>query len=293
MQSRRCRLRSVPRLLSTSTQTERACPHGDCSCRAKINRHRSGQKTLLEKWLDRDVRTFLKMKPITDYVGSLLATEDRQMICVNSLDPNLMRSALDLVEVEISARFGEPAAAGLQSSPGREQFDQPSEEPAPASKDTGISIAAGSETDLTDRLARASLWSFLIYVGGAGLTGLAQLVIARTVGATSYGIYSYVLAWTTMLSYVATLGFSMVLLRFVPSYSVKGQWSLARGVIRFAFQRSFLVAMAIAICGIAVVLSLGRNFGHEMTVSLAIGLAIVPLVALYVLGGRRCVRSAA
>ena len=129
------------------------------------------------------------------------------------------------------------------------------------------------------------MWSFLIYVGGAGLTGLAQLVIARTVGATSYGIYSYVLAWMTLLSYVATLGFSMVLLRFVPAYSAKGQWSLARGVIRFAFRRSFLVAMAIAICGIAVVLSFGSNFGQEMTSSLAIGLAIVPLVALYVLGG--------
>ena len=239
----------------------------------------------MEKWLDRDVRTFLKMKPITDYVGSLLATEDRRMISVNSLDPKLLRNALDLVEEEISARFGEPPAIRLPSSLEREQFDCPNEEPAPAPKDTRISIAPKSETDLTDRLAKASLWSFIIYVGGAGLTGLAQLVIARTVGAASYGIYSYVLAWMTLLSYVATLGFSMVLLRFVPAYSAKGQWSLARGVIRFAFQRSFLVAMAIAICSIAIVLSLGRNFGHEMTVSLAIGLAIVPLVALYVLGG--------
>jgi O-antigen/teichoic acid export membrane protein/thymidylate kinase len=248
-------------------------------------RQRSGQKTLVEKWLDRDVRTFLKMKPITDYVGSLLATEDRRMISVNSLDPKLLRNALDLVEEEISARFGEPPAIRLPSSLEREQLDCPNEEPAPAPKDTRISIAPRSETDLADRLARASLWSFIIYVGGAGLTGVAQLVIARTVGAASYGVYSYVLAWMTLLSYVATLGFSMVLLRFVPAYSAKGQWSLARGVIRFAFQRSFLVAMAIAICGIAIVLSLGRNLGHEMTVSLAIGLAIVPLVALYVLGG--------
>jgi len=248
-------------------------------------RQRSGQKSLVEKWLDRDVRTFLKMKPITDYVGSLLANEDKRMICVNSLDPKLMRNALDLVEEEISARFGKPPATGLQSSSEREQFDSPSEEPAPTIEDTGISTATQSETDLTDRLARASLWSFLIYVGGAGLTGLAQLVIARTIGATSYGIYSYVLAWTALLSYVATLGFSMVLLRFVPAYSAKSRWSLARGVIRFAFQRSFLVAMAIAICGIGIVLSLAKNFRTEMTISLAIGLATVPLVTLYVLGG--------
>jgi len=248
-------------------------------------RQRFSQKTLVEKWLDRDVRTFLKMKPITDYAGSLLATEDRRMICVYSLDPNLMRSALDLVEEEISVRIGKAPATGLQSSPGHEQLDYLSEELAPASKDAGISTAAQSETDLTDRLARASLWSFLIYVGGAGLTGLAQLVIARTVGATSYGIYSYVLAWMTLLSYVSTLGFSMVLLRFVPAYSAKDRWSLARGLIRFAFQRSFMVATAIAICGIAIVLSLAKDLRHEMIISLAIGLATVPLVALYVLGG--------
>jgi O-antigen/teichoic acid export membrane protein len=248
-------------------------------------RQRSGRKSLVEKWLDRDVRTFLKMKPITDYVGSLLAAEDRRMISVHSLNPKLMHNALDLVEEEISARFGKPSTIGLQSSLGHDRLDGPNRELAPSSKDTGISIAAGSETDLTGRLARASLWSFVIYVGGAGLTGLAQLVIARTVGAASYGIYSYVLAWMTLLSYVATLGFSMVLLRYVPAYGAKGQWPLARGVIRFAFRRSFLVAMAIAICGIAIVLSLATNVQHEMTVSLAIGLATVPLVTLYVLGG--------
>ena len=248
-------------------------------------RQRSGRKSLVEKWLDRDVRTFLKMKPITDYVGSLLAAEDRRMISVNSLNPKLMHNALDLVEEEISARFGKPSTIGLQSSMEHDRPDCPSREPVSSSKDSGISITAGSETDLTGRLARASLWSFLIYVGGAGLTGLAQLVIARTVGAASYGIYSYVLAWMTLLSYVATLGFSMVLLRFVPAYSAKGQWPLARGVIRFAFRRSFLVAMAIAIGGIAIVLSLATNFQHEMTTSLAIGLATVPLVALYVLTG--------
>jgi len=247
-------------------------------------RQRSGQKTFVEKWLDRDVRTFLKMKPITDCVGSLLATEDRRMICVNSLDPELMRSALDRVEEEISARFGKASTTDLQSSPESEQLDYPSEERAPASKDIGISTAAQSETALTDRLARASLWSFLIYVGGAGVTCLAQLAIARTVGAASYGIYSYVLAWMTLLSYFATLGLNMVLLRFVPAYSAKERWSLTRGVIRFAFQRSFLVAMAIAICGIAIVFSSAKNIRHEMTISLVIGLATVPLVALYVLG---------
>ena len=116
------------------------------------------------------------------------------------------------------------------------------------------------------------------------MTCLAQLVIARKIGAPSYGIYSYVLAWTTFLSYGATLGFNMVLLRFVPAYSSTDRWSLARGVVGFAFRRSFIVSLVIASCEIAIVLALADHMQHELAVSLAIGLATVPLFSLYVLG---------
>ena len=64
------------------------------------------------------------------------------------------------------------------------------------------------------------------------------------------------------------------------AYSTTERWSLARGTIRFAFRSSLLVTMMIAICGITIVLSLARNLQHELTISLAIGLATVPLVAM-------------
>ena len=140
--------------------------------------------------------------------------------------------------------------------------------------------AVHSEAELARRLFSASLWSFVIYVGGAGLTFLAQLVIARKIGAPSYGIYSYVMAWTTLLSYMAALGFNIALLRFLAAYCAKGQWSLARGIIRFAFGRALLAAMVVAIGGGAAELLLAHDFPQEM----AIGLATVPLAVLYVLG---------
>lgn len=142
------------------------------------------------------------------------------------------------------------------------------------------SSAVQSEPELGRRLFSASLWSFVIYVGGAGLTLLAQLVIARKIGASSYGVYSYVMAWTTLLSYMAALGFNIALLRFLAAYCATGQWSLARGIIRFAFGRSLLVAMVVAIGGGAAELLLAHDFPEEMT----IGLATVPLAVMYVLG---------
>lgn len=145
-------------------------------------------------------------------------------------------------------------------------------------------VAGDASQGLGARLAKASALSFLIYVGGAGLSGIAQLVIARLVGPSSYGIYSYVLAWTTLLSYGASLGFSTVLLRFVPAYSIAGQWSLARGVLRYAFSRTFLTAITIAVLGMSVVPYLTTPSNHELAASMRIGLIGIPLVTFYVLG---------
>jgi O-antigen/teichoic acid export membrane protein len=197
-----------------------------------------------------------------------------------------MSKALDRIEEEVSSKFRPDGAFNSSPGTGDDSFEPRAEkltQPLPA-PETIEALMVQSQPELARRLASASLWAFVIYVGGAGLTCVAQLVIARTIGATSYGIYSYVLAWTTLLSYIAGLGFNTVLLRYVPAYSATGRWPLARGVIQFAFGRSLLVGILIAICGIATALFLSETLHRELTVSLAVGMATVPLVALYVLG---------
>ena len=49
------------------------------------------------------------------------------------------------------------------------------------------------------QLGRASVAALAVFVVGAGLTCVAQLVTARIIGPDSYGIYAYVLAWVTLL----------------------------------------------------------------------------------------------
>ncbi len=244
---------------------------------------RVNEKTFAEKWFEPDVDTFLGAKPITDYVGSLLATGDPQPICVNSFDADLMRAALDRVEEEVATRLKKDGAAHAPLDP--EQFALASFGGVLAPAPSPAENAEPYDTELSRRLANASLWAFMVYVGGAGLTCLAQLVIARLIGTKSYGIYSYAVAWTTLLSYIAALGFNTVLLRFVPAYSATGRWSLTYGLIRYAFGRSALLAAVIAIGGIATVFLLPHDANRELTISLVIGIATVPLVTIYVLAG--------
>ena len=66
---------------------------------------RARQTTFAERWFEPNVDTFLKAKPITDYVCSLLASQDQRMVCINSADSDLMSKSLDAIEEEVSAKF--------------------------------------------------------------------------------------------------------------------------------------------------------------------------------------------
>jgi O-antigen/teichoic acid export membrane protein len=133
-------------------------------------------------------------------------------------------------------------------------------------------------------LSYGSIWALVIYVGGAGLTSIAQFEIARLVGLSSYGIYSYSFAWVSVLAYSATLGFNVALLRFVPAYGAKEQWPLAHGVVRFAVGWSLAAALLLAGAGAAIVAISSDSPYSEHAASLMIGMAIVPLMTMYLIG---------
>ena len=143
---------------------------------------------------------------------------------------------------------------------------------------------APRKEDMGRRLAQASVFALLVYICGAGLTSLAQLFIARLIGPRNYGVYSYVLAWTSVLAYLATLGFNVSLLRFVPAYRANGRLDLARGVIKFALQRSLAAAALFGVIGAALVFLSSDNSQNGLEISNLLGMAAVPLITAYALG---------
>ena len=133
---------------------------------------------------------------------------------------------------------------------------------------------------LSRRLARGSIVAFAIHVCGAGLTYCSQLLIARSIGADGFGIYAYVLAWMTMLAYLAVLGFDVSLLRFIPAYQAQGEWPLLRGVIRYAERWAAIVGLAVAAAGVALVEVWGHARSPDLTNTFLAGCALVPVLAL-------------
>lgn len=129
------------------------------------------------------------------------------------------------------------------------------------------------------RLARSSMIAFSTYGAGAVLTYISQLVIVRAVGVNSYGIYATVIAWMTMLAYLAALGFDVSLLRFIPTYRARHAWDLLRGVTVYAERCVFGVGLGIVAAGACVLVFWARPEAETMQASLA-GLLLVPVWAL-------------
>lgn len=140
--------------------------------------------------------------------------------------------------------------------------------------------APPAHSALTQKLASSSMRALAIYVVGAGLTYCSQLVIARTVGADSYGVYAYVFAWMTVLAYVAALGFDISLLRQIPAYRARGEWGLARGVLQYAERRCAGVSLLILAIGAGIVWGRSAALGSAMTKTFLIGFPLVPVWAL-------------
>jgi O-antigen/teichoic acid export membrane protein len=133
-------------------------------------------------------------------------------------------------------------------------------------------------------LGRASIAALAVYIVGAGLTCVAQLVTARIIGPDSYGVYAYVLAWITLLAYFSTLGFHVSLLRFVPAYQVREEWALVRGVIQYSQRSAAATAMTIVLIGVCGIVALHGSLRPELALTFLLGIAAVPFLALHFIG---------
>ena len=85
--------------------------------------------------------------------------------------------------------------------------------------------------------------TYVLQVVSLGLGFLSQLVVARLVGISGYGGYSYALAWSAMVVQPSLVGLDRVLVRGLPTYRQARAFGLMRGLLR----RSDQVAV-VALC---------------------------------------------
>ncbi|MDA9546947.1 PST family polysaccharide export protein [Bradyrhizobium sp. CCBAU 45321] len=116
-------------------------------------------------------------------------------------------------------------------------------------------LAGGSsEASLTRRLASTI---FIIRVISAGLAYVSQVLLARWMGTSDYGIYVYVWTWVLLLGSMMDFGISASAQKIIPEYRASGAQALLRGFLSGSRWLTFAVSTltSLGLAGIVKLLS--------------------------------------
>lgn len=128
-----------------------------------------------------------------------------------------------------------------------------------------------------DVLLKGSLFAFAIQLLGTGIKYAQQVLLARWMGASEYGVFVYAYNWTTLLMVVSGFGLTSAAVRFVPEYIAQAEWGLLRGFVARSSQIVFVGGVGVALVGACIV---HGGSAPQSQLPLWLGLAAVPLYAL-------------
>ena len=142
-----------------------------------------------------------------------------------------------------------------------------------------IYVAIMGRSDKANSTRKAML-AFAIRLGSAAFIYISHIILARWLGSDQFGVYTYVWTWVIIFGSVSTLGFSMVMVKELPTYFKRSQFAEYLGLIYFGRIFSFILAVLITIFGVVTVYLLGDLNDNVFIIPLMLGLVCVPLFAI-------------
>jgi O-antigen/teichoic acid export membrane protein len=113
-----------------------------------------------------------------------------------------------------------------------------------------------------------------------GLNLAVSVALARTAGAYAYGLYAFALSMAVLLAIPTTVALATFVLREVAWAAAQGRWDLLRGVEIWAIRRALVTSITAAGIALGSVLLFGAGMTPEWRLTVALGLALVPLLSL-------------
>jgi O-antigen/teichoic acid export membrane protein len=136
------------------------------------------------------------------------------------------------------------------------------------------SVLAGSgEASVTKRLAGTI---FVIRVASAAMAYLSQILLARWMGGSDYGVYVYVWTWVLLLGSMMDFGISASAQKIIPEYRAGGEHALLRGFLSGSRWMTFIVSAVVATLLAGVVKGLSPWIGSGEIIPLYIGCITLP-----------------
>ena len=149
--------------------------------------------------------------------------------------------------------------------------------PAAAVARIHLLFADGSDFSLARRLAGAA---FLIRVASAVLAFASQIVLARWLGSSEFGIYVYVWTWVLLICGMVDLGLGSAAQRLIPEYIEHRRFALLRGFLRGSLWLASSIATTAAVVAALIVYGLSSHIDPSSVWPLYIACAVLPICGL-------------
>ena len=134
-------------------------------------------------------------------------------------------------------------------------------------------VEASTEASVTRRLAATI---FVIRVLSAALAYLSQILLARWMTGSDYGVYVYVWTWVLLLGSMMDFGISVSAQKIIPEYRARAEHALLRGFLSASRWMTLAVSSLVAVLLATVVKLLSPWIDSNAVVSLYIGCATLP-----------------
>jgi O-antigen/teichoic acid export membrane protein len=134
-------------------------------------------------------------------------------------------------------------------------------------------LSGSSEASLTRRLAGTI---FIIRVISAALAYVSQILLARWMGGSDYGVYVYVWTWVLLLGSMMDFGISASAQKIIPEYRTSGDHALLRGFLAGSRWMTFIVSSLVSLLLAGVVKWLSPWIDGGEIVPLYVGCLTLP-----------------
>src|ERR1700755_1436504 len=134
-------------------------------------------------------------------------------------------------------------------------------------------LGGSNEASLTRKLAGTI---FVIRVLSAGLAYLSQILLARWMGGSDYGVYVYIWTWVLLLGSMMDFGISASAQKIIPEYRTAGEQALLRGFLSGSRWLTFAVSTVVSLLLAGLVKLLSPWIEAGAVVPLYIGCATLP-----------------
>ncbi|MET0710066.1 MAG: oligosaccharide flippase family protein, partial [Tardiphaga sp.] len=129
------------------------------------------------------------------------------------------------------------------------------------------------EAAVTRRLAGTI---FLIRVVSAGLAYFSQILLARWMGGSDYGVYVYVWTWVLLLGSMMDFGISASAQKIVPEYRISGDYARLRGFLSGSRWLTGLASAMVALLLAGLVKALSPWLAPDSILPLYLGCLTLP-----------------